>query len=140
MATSETVAICAHMHVQLRRRTGRVTDTEWMASNAQYALEIVRFAREKALAEGHDDLLPLADRLEAEVPHMGRGERKPLIEQASDALRNAKVAEAARKHREQAEVETHRASGFLESTLGSVFGKHDGSDNGDAPRYVGGLR
>ncbi len=53
MSSSQRLAIAAHMHVLLRRKTGRVTDTEWMAENLEYALEIVRFARAKALEEGH---------------------------------------------------------------------------------------
>jgi hypothetical protein len=52
MPSSEKIAIAAHLHVLLRRKTGRVTDTEWMAGNHEYAAEIARFAREKA-APGH---------------------------------------------------------------------------------------
>ena len=37
MNHSEKLAIAAHLHVLLRRKTGRVTDTEWMASNGSYA-------------------------------------------------------------------------------------------------------
>ena len=46
MPSSEKIAIAAHLHVLLRRKTGRVTDTEWLATNADYAAEIVRFSRE----------------------------------------------------------------------------------------------
>lgn len=67
MSQNDALATAAHLHVLLRRKTGRVTDTEWMASNAEYAQAMVRFAREKAASEGHADLLPLADRLEALV-------------------------------------------------------------------------
>ncbi len=45
MSTTERVALAAHLHVVLRRKTGRVTDVEWMAANTEYAAEIVRFAR-----------------------------------------------------------------------------------------------
>ena len=48
MNTSDTLAVAAHLHVLLRRKTGRVTDTEWMACNAEYARAIVRFACEQA--------------------------------------------------------------------------------------------
>ena len=41
MLESERVAIAARLHVALRRKVGRVTDTEWMAANAEYALEIL---------------------------------------------------------------------------------------------------
>ena len=64
MNHSEKLAIAAHLHVLLRRKTGRVTDTEWMASNAAYASEIVRFARASAETDGHADLVVWADKLE----------------------------------------------------------------------------
>ena len=51
----------------LRRKTGRVTDTEWMVSNAEYAQAIVAYARERASEAGLEDLLPLAERLESLV-------------------------------------------------------------------------
>ena len=65
MLNSQKLAIAAHLHVLLRRKSGRVTDTEWMASNADYAAEIVRFARTKATEDGQADLADWADKLEA---------------------------------------------------------------------------
>jgi hypothetical protein len=65
MLNSEKIAIAAHLHVLLRRKTGRVTDTEWMAGNADYAAEIVRFARASAHSDGHLDLGEWADKLES---------------------------------------------------------------------------
>lgn len=67
MSQNDALATAAHLHVLLRRKTGRVTDTEWMAGNADYAQAMVRYAREKAQADGHTELLPLAERLEALV-------------------------------------------------------------------------
>lgn len=64
MSDSERVAIAAHLHVQLRRVTGRVTDTEWMAKNLEYADEMVRHAREAAKEKGLTELAELARRLE----------------------------------------------------------------------------
>lgn len=87
--TSELFAIAAHLHVLLRRRTGRVTDTEWLATNVEYARAIVRFAREKAAADGHADLLPWADKLEAAIVNMGAAPRKTLLDVAAEALRSA---------------------------------------------------
>ena len=55
MLASEKLAIAAHLHVLLRRKTGRVTDTQWMADNAEYATEIVRFARQSAQEDGRSD-------------------------------------------------------------------------------------
>lgn len=34
----------AHLHVLLRRKTGRVTDTEWMVSNVDYARAMAHYA------------------------------------------------------------------------------------------------
>ncbi len=67
MSQNEAFAAAAHLHVVLRRKTGRVTDTEWMVNNADYARAMVHFAREKARSEGLAELLPLADRLESLV-------------------------------------------------------------------------
>ncbi len=67
MLASEKLAIAAHLHVLLRRKTGRVTDTQWMADNAEYATEIVRFARQSAREEGHVELVAWADKLEQAV-------------------------------------------------------------------------
>ncbi len=64
MLQSEKLAIAAHLHVLLRRKTGRVTDTEWMASNAEYAADVVRFARRSAADDGHAELGAWADKLE----------------------------------------------------------------------------
>lgn len=65
MSQNDAFATAAHLHVLLRRKTGRVTDTEWMATNAEYAQAIIRFARERAQEDGHAELLPLAERLES---------------------------------------------------------------------------
>ncbi len=90
--TGDLYAIAAHLHVLLRRKTGRVTDTEWLATNVEYARAIVRFAREKAAADGHEDLLPWADKLEAAIVAMGAAPRKTLLDVAAEALRTAAPA------------------------------------------------
>ncbi len=64
MLDSEKLAIAAHLHVLLRRKAGRVTDTEWLATNTAYATEIIRFTRQKAAEDGHTDLAEWADKLE----------------------------------------------------------------------------
>ena len=65
MLDSEKVALAARIHVMLRRVTGRVTDTEWMAANADYAREIVRFMRVSASEKNAAELAEWASRLEA---------------------------------------------------------------------------
>lgn len=64
MSESELLAAAAHLHVVLRRKTGRIIDTEWMVANEEYGRAMVGFARDKARTDGHTELLPLADRLE----------------------------------------------------------------------------
>ena len=84
MSQNDALATAAHLHVLLRRKTGRVTDTEWMAGNAEYALAMVRYARAKAQEDGHTELLPLAERLEALVvaPQLARKNPPPAASPA----------------------------------------------------------
>ena len=37
MTEEDRIAAAARLHVALRRKTGRVTDTEWMSVNVEYA-------------------------------------------------------------------------------------------------------
>lgn len=146
MVASERLAIAAHLHVLLRRKTGRVTDTEWMAVNAEYAAEIVRFARAKAQEDGHPDLADWADRLERAVTTMPPPSRPPLAQAALQALRPSPpappepappAAAAAPAERRDFVGSVFGDSGFLDSAFGSRR-KERGDD--DTPRYVGGLR
>lgn len=84
MLASERIAIAAHLHVVLRRRTGRVTDVEWMAVNAEYAAEIVRFARARAEEDGVHELADWADKLEATMATPVTT-RRPLVHSAPTA-------------------------------------------------------
>lgn len=88
MPDSDTLAIAAHLHVLLRRKTGRVTDTEWMAVNADYAREIVRFARQHAVEDNAPELAEWADRLD-HVLHAAPAPaaRRPLLDVAAQAVR-----------------------------------------------------
>ena len=87
MSDSDKLAIAAHLHVLLRRKTGRVTDTEWMAANADYAQEIVRFARQRATEDNAPDLAEWADRLEQAL-HTSPpvAQRRPLLDAAAHAV------------------------------------------------------
>ena len=147
MSTTDVFAIAAHLHVLLRRKTGRVTDTEWLASNVDYAREIVRFTREKATTDEHADLLALADKLEAAIPLMAAPARKPLLQAAADTLKAGQVSAATAQRAATPRsggfansVPAGQNSGFIESTLISAFGgpRKEGEDP-DA-RYVGGIR
>ena len=79
MSSNELFATAAHLHVLLRRKTGRVTDTEWLASNPEYARAMVAFASEVARRERLDDLQHLADKVAALIPSMLIPVRKPLL-------------------------------------------------------------
>jgi len=152
MPSSEKIAIAAHLHVLLRRKTGRVTDTEWMAGNNEYAAEIARFARERAAEDGHPDLAVWADRLEEIMAVPDPKPRRPLVEMVSEAVkeRGAPVVAALPQSDRQSarsidtEEEVYPESGFIESTFGAVFGEEGHRErkhrDPDAPRYVKGLR
>jgi hypothetical protein len=87
MLVSQKLAIAAHLHVLLRRKTGRVTDTEWMASNLEYALEIIRFARAKAIEDGFVELDEWADKLERAMLEPTPQQHVPLAQTAAQLLR-----------------------------------------------------
>jgi hypothetical protein len=152
MLVSEKLAMAAHLHVLLRRKTGRVTDTEWMAANAEYALEIVRFARAKAQEDGHPDLAEWADKLErATLDTSTKPQSRPLAQTAMKLLRDrqaAPVVTAPSPLVEQpAPAADHPPSGFLNSVFGesgfadsTLGGKDAKPRDPNAPRYVGGIR
>ncbi|MDB5884062.1 MAG: hypothetical protein JWR74_233 [Polaromonas sp.] len=133
MAFSEKLAIAAHLHVLMRRKTGRVTDTEWMAANPAYAAEIIRLAHQKAAEGGHDDLGILADKLEAAMALPEAPAYRPLAQ---------RLTEAAMEH--HAQVLSARAALPLEPGGNTAFGDSqlsaDGTPRPNAPRYVKGLR
>ncbi len=153
MLVSEKIAIAAHLHVLLRRKTGRVTDTEWMAQNLEYAAEIVRFARVKAMEDGHPDLAEWAGKLERAMSEPQKAAARPLAQAAVETIRqnqavNSRPAplpfadsKGAVPTPEEAAEFGHSAfaeSGFLESTFEP--GKPRKVRDPNAPRYVGGIR
>ncbi len=157
MPSNEKVAIAAHLHVLLRRKMGRVTDTEWMATNLEYAAEIARFARAKAIEEGHSDLAVWADKLEEIMSVADPKPKVPLVQMLSKmqpivsrerhlqmlAVPPALDTQSARKI--DTENEDYPETGFIESTFGSVFGDSETQRlrkirDPNAPRYVKGLR
>lgn len=140
MDTSQKLAIAAHLHVLLRRKTGRVTDTEWMAGNLEYAREVVRFARAKANEDKHPDLHEWADKLERAMLEQTAAPAKPLVQSALQALRQpAPLAEPAT---------AERTGGFSASRFAASSGFAESAMDADraarrepaAPRYVGGIR
>jgi hypothetical protein len=144
MLPSTKLAIAAHLHVLMRRKVGRVTDIEWMAVNREYAAEVVRIARAKAAEEGHPDLSIWADKLAQAMAEPDDVRRAPLVQKASEALReNRNAASAPPSQLPQEAAAEAGASSFGESTFGeSVFGPRRPREKPDpaAPRYVGGIR
>lgn len=154
MPSNEKIAVAAHLHVLLRRKTGRVTDTEWLATNHEYAAEISRFAREKAVEDGHADLISWADKLEEVMALPDAKTRVPLVKMAADAIKERRIAPhhagtgTPLTDRQSAQTvntdeEAHPESGFIESTFGAIFGDgdpHHSPRDPNAPRYLKGLR
>lgn len=151
MPSNEKIAVAAHLHVLLRRKTGRVTDTEWMATNHEYAAEVSRFAREKAAEDGHADLIAWADKLEDVMAIPEAKTRVPLVKLAADALKERRIPPhpaSPLPDRQSAqtvntEEEAYPESGFIESTFGVIFGDGDPNHSPrdpNTPRYLKGLR
>jgi hypothetical protein len=146
MLASQRLAIAAHLHVLLRRKTGRVTDTEWMAANLEYAMEIVRFCRAKALEDGHPDLAEWAAKLELAVMNQKPAAR-PLAQTAMQLLRESTAVVAA-PVAAPAPLPESASSGFAHSVSAesgfseSLFEGERRAKPRDpnAPRYVGGIR
>ena len=76
MTDAERLALAARLHVLLRRITGRVTDTEWLASNVDYAREIVRFGAQAASEGQHDELAQLLEKFAAAMLGLPAGNEK----------------------------------------------------------------
>ena len=146
MSSSEKIAIAAHLHVLLRRKTGRVTDIEWMAVNRDYALEIARFSRQKAAEDGHADLSVWADKLEEIMATPQPRPRVPLVKRVADAVKEYTALTVPAPQGGQS-IDTEEArypeSGFIESTFGAFQDsetQRERRPRDDAPRYVNGLR
>jgi len=146
MQVSQKLAIAAHLHVLLRRKTGRVTDTEWMATNLEYALEIVRFTRAKADEEGHHELHEWADKLEAAALSQPAQPHRPLVQSAMHLLRE-RVPMAPVPPAPVPAAVTERTGGFSASVFPSGFSdsildpdRTEKPRDPAAPRYVGGIR
>ncbi len=135
MLPSEKLAIAARLHVVLRRKTGRVTDTEWLAVNAEYAAEIIRFARERAVEPGLEDVAEWAARLEQAMAGAS-APRKTLL----DTLVRPPAAPPVPGPAPVREREAKKP-GWVESLFSDTRPPGPGDpDDSDSGRYVGGLR
>jgi hypothetical protein len=123
VSESDLMALAAHLHVQLRRRTGRVTDVEWMVSNAEYAHVIIHLAKASAVTEGAPELGVWAARFEMALIKVQRP-RKPLL--SALAIAGANHSNAAPEHERQ---HLHASSGagqdsrYNDSGFVSEFGE-----------------
>lgn len=141
MLASQKLAIAAHLHVLLRRKTGRVTDTEWMAGNLEYALEIIRFTRAKAKEDGHPDLLEWADKLERAVLEPTPAMKRPLAQTALQLLKERNLPEPRATAPPAAALPQAAPPPGPPSGFGhSLFGESAPEVVAPGPRYVGGLR
>jgi hypothetical protein len=134
MLVSQKLAVAAHLHVLLRRKTGRVTDTEWMAANLEYAMEIIRFARAKALEEGQPELAEWAGKLERAVLETPPAKR-PLAQTAMELLKERSPPPASTDF---APSSLYPDSAFADSVPDA--GKPPKPRAPGVPRYVGGIR
>jgi hypothetical protein len=143
MSAHENLAIAAHLHVLLRRKTGRVTDTEWMATNAAYAAEIVRFARAKALETNEPELATWADKLHGMMQLPTAAPRASLMDMASRVVRqmspDAGATPPATPARSQAQPD-FEASRMLSDFHDDIDGGGGKKSDPNAPRYVKSLR
>jgi hypothetical protein len=117
---SDVVAIAAHLHVQLRRRTGRVIDVDWLSHNSEYANAVVRFALDSASEHDAPELAIWATRFERAFAKCQRP-RTPLLAAASKALE--------KRRPEPTPPETSPSTALRDSEMGTVsqFGDAQGT-------------
>lgn len=102
---TDLTALAAHLHVQLRRRTGRVTDVEWMVSNIEYAQVIINLAKAAATTEGAPELAVWAGRFEMALSKFQRP-RKPLMSALAIAGAKQHAAYASQYERQELPITT----------------------------------
>jgi hypothetical protein len=125
MTVNEIMAIAAHLHVILRRKTGRVTDIEWLVANADYAKAIVDFAKAKARELSDTDLELWALKLELANAQRPTRINKPLVQVAVESVHHNHVA--------------GEVSDFMPSDLSASQPAVSLQDK-TPTRYVGGIR
>lgn len=138
MSSSEKIAIAAHLHVLMRRKTGRITDTEWMATDPYYAHEVARLAREKSLEAGHADLAVWADKLEKAMAIADPKVARPLVKRLSEAAKAHSAQAVNALTMNAADARFTDAAG--ESSFGNSPLDVDAAHPPGSPRYIKGLR
>lgn len=127
-------AIAARLHTLLRRKTGRVTDIDWLAVNDEYANEIVNFARTHTTAPDMEDLAEWADRLEQVVRATTvKTPQPPALAKIAPIIEDNQPLKTPNS--------SHSTATWAKSVLSNVHKKPTfNQDDTNAERYVGGLR
>lgn len=125
---SDLMALAAHLHVQLRRRTGRVTDVEWLVSNSEYAQVVISLAKASAVTEGAPELGAWATRFEMALIRVHRP-RQPLLSALA-------IASANRAHAGSAPYERQEVPPAKARERDSQFSDGIVSEFGDSHRTI----
>jgi hypothetical protein len=126
MTVNELMAVAAHLHVILRRKTGRVTDIEWLVANPDYAQAIADFAKLKAKELADTDLELWALKLELANQHRPVRGQKPLVQLAIDSV--------------QANQAKAMAADSLAANARVAAEPEPAKPENSAGRYIGGIR
>ncbi len=157
MNDNERLALAAHLHVAMRRKIGRVTDTEWMASNVAYGLAMVDIALAHANDHLDQDLGRLALRFGAARTVRQSSERRPRADLGATrtSLRDAPSTQPAFRDTRQRDSQLPPHTSYPPDTRHppeepstlpppSVWPSEQGAHAALLPlrrgRYVGGLR
>lgn len=97
MTPQDLISTAAHLHVAMRRKMGRVTDTEWMASDFHYAQAMSSLALRHAEETQDSDLLKWATRL-AEGWSARQPRPAPTVEVREREARPGKPSAPVREH------------------------------------------
>ncbi|NJM43514.1 MAG: hypothetical protein HC858_05200 [Brachymonas sp.] len=124
ISESDLMALAAHLHVHLRRRTGRVIDVEWLVSNAEYAHVIIHLAKASAVTEGAPELAVWAARFEMAMMKVQRP-RKPLMSALAIAGANHSPTSFVQSERQQLPASSSfgQDSRYSDSGFVSEFGE-----------------
>jgi hypothetical protein len=131
ISENDLTALAAHLHVQLRRRTGRVTDVEWLVSNAEYAQAIIQMAKASAFNEGAPELGVWAARFEMALMKVQRP-RKPLLSALAMTGASTGTSPYERQEVQPAHSRTHDSQ-FADGIVSEFGDSHHSIDTSHLP-------
>jgi hypothetical protein len=126
VSESDLLAIAAHLHVQMRRHAGRVTDVEWMVHDRDYAAAMISLSKSEAVTRGVPEMAIWAQRFERALARVQRPHR-PLL--------SALASRSAQEERQASLPVAMQDSQFSQS-LYSEFSDSVVTEFGDAGRMV----